>query len=237
MMSPQMRCTAILILLLAAAPVAAADLCADSRIPAPAVKHREACKSEDYPLQRAGGTATATLVRLTDGMKYSGGGYGSGGTPINRFFLRTPEDRIVALGSDLPQLHSLNARFHILQGLGIEPGRAGGLEAIPEKELYTRVLREDAARGVCVIYRMRPPLRGEVLDCDGTSASGEVSYAPGTLPWRQAIATACRGDACDPGTVRASRIARGADGALRYVVELPGGRQISVNAATGKAER
>lgn len=215
----------------------AADLCADSRIPRPRVEHADACSAEVFALARPGGMTTATLVRLLDGVKYGGGGYGASGTPLHRFFLRTPEDRIVPLGTDLPQLHSPQTRFAILGGLGIEPRLAGGLDGIAEKDLYTRVLREDAKRGICVLYRMRAPLRGEILDCDGHPASGEAGYEPGTTTWRQAYDAACRhlgGVACELKDARAIRVARTPGGALHYLVEFRSGGRFSVSAATGE---
>ena len=223
---------------LAAAADPAADLCADRRIPKPMVQRADACTAEVVPLERPGGMTTATLVTLLDGVKYSGGGYGAGGTAIHRYFLRTPEDRILALG-DPPQIHSLETRLAILRALGIEPGRAGGLDGIAENDLYTRVFREDAKRGVCVIYRMRAPLRGDILDCEGHPASGEAGYAPGTTTWRQAYAAACGrlgGVACELKDARAIRIVRGSGGALRYDVEFLAGTRVSVDAASGRVE-
>jgi len=214
------------------------NLCADSRIPKPMVQRPDACTAEEVPLERPGGMTTATLVTLLDGAKYAGGGYGAGGTQIHRYFLRTPEDRILTLG-DPPQMHSLITRLAILQALGIEPGHAGGLDGIAEKDLYTRVFREHPTRGVCVIYRMRAPFRGDVLDCEGHPASGEASYAPGTTTWRQAYAAACGylgGVACDLKEARAIRIVRGPDGALHYDVEFVAGARLRVSAG-GKIER
>jgi hypothetical protein len=200
------------------------------------VPRADACTTEVFPLERPAGMTTATLVTLLDGVKYAGGGYGAGGTPIHRYFLRTPEDRILALG-DPPQIHSLETRLAILRALGIEPGYAGGLDGIAEKDLYTRVFREDAKRKVCVIYRMRAPLRGDVLDCEGHPASGEADYAPGTTTWRQAYAAACGrlgGVACDLKEARAIRIARSADGALYYDVEFRAGARLRVSADGGR---
>jgi hypothetical protein len=215
-----------------------ADLCADSRIPKPMVQRADACTTQVFPLERPGGMTSATLVTLIDGVKYAGGGYGAGGTIIHRYFLRTPEDRILTLG-DPPQIHSLETRLAILRALGIEPGYAGGLDGIAENDLYTRVFREDPKRGVCVIYRMRAPLRGEILDCEGHPASGEASYAPGTTTWRQAYAVACGrmgGVNCDLKEARAIRILRGPDGALHYEVEFVAGARLRVSAG-GKIER
>ena len=242
-MKPSALAIAALLTLLGTAPcqgAPAGDPCADSRIPSPVFKHPDACKFENFPLQRPGAMVTATLVRLIDGYKSGGDGGGySGPVAITRYFLRTPEDRIVSLSDSLPQLHSARTRFHILATLGIQPLLAGGLDAIQEKDLYTRVLREDARRGICVIYRMRAPYRGEVVDCDGESATGEASYEPGTLTWRQSFDTACRhlgGVACDLKEARAIRITRNADGALRYVVDFRMGAQVGVNAVTGRVE-
>jgi hypothetical protein len=232
-------------LLIAAAPGlhAQSRLCDDSRIPRPQVQRPDACTVEYFELERGGGNAggkgTVAVVRLLDGIKYGGGGnYGSSGTLIARHFLRTPDDRIVPMG-DMPQKHSLVARFAVLQGLGIVPMNAGGLDAIPEKDLYTRLLREDGSKGLCMVYRMRAPLNGEIVDCDGNGVSGEASYAPGTTTWRQAFDLACRqmgGVNCDLKEARAVRVERAADGALGYLVEFRSGARIRVNAANGEAK-
>ena len=148
------------------------------------------CRPFPVKYRESGHTADALVIELQGELVRDGDVLDS----KNDFFLKLPNGEVVELGHFLPlrnHLLSHAAELHIVNSLGIDPSKAGGLCCIDFKFFQSRAIEKKNDR-YCVVYDMSHPFHGSFQDCDGVSVpSGEIGYAENVVSWKEAREMAC----------------------------------------------
>jgi hypothetical protein len=160
------------------------DLCADARVRT--VERQYSCRTHQVRFQARDRIEPVQLAQIHDGTAFSG----DAGRATYRYFLRTPEDEVIDLGRFHPWTNHI-PMIRIERGVGVYDGRVRGASEDRHFELY-EVLIEPVGSRYCLLYRMKPPFRGELRDCDGISEpQGEVGYSQGVVEAQKAWLKPC----------------------------------------------
>jgi hypothetical protein len=155
------------------------DPCGDARLPA-----ARDCKAEPVLYLALDKLDRAVLVSADVGVVRGGDDL----TPVPHYFLRTPEGQIVSLG-EFSQGMDVFTSLIIERQLGIRMMGTAGLDYSIFRD---RIVVQKNPQQYCVLSRMKPPLVGEIEDCDGNALPpARIGYAPQALSATAAMAKVC----------------------------------------------
>lgn len=192
--------SAFIVLIVPSSSAAQADFCDDPRIVAEIAKFkptiqngfsvgRPGCFVRTTPFREANGIRTIPLAWVVRTARWD---YDLLAIEYDVFAL-VPDDQILNLGHfrAIPA-PSMRAEAYSLERLDIEASRAGGTAGFPFDLIFSHVL-ERRESGLCVVYTMKAPFRGEFLDCNGyDEPTGDVGYDEGIISWSEAREISCQ---------------------------------------------
>lgn len=149
---------------------------------------------------------------------------------VNRYALETPDGVIHDVDEFKPWARSL---FNLIWMNALEMRRVYSATSSGGDELYERVIVKQEQQ-FCVLYKMRPPLQGSVLDCGAPyldmirNFNHSISWSSKVLPPKDAWLEACKlflggkTENCRENYVNhsATIVRRTKEGELNYIVEL-----------------
>jgi hypothetical protein len=191
---------ALIVLIVLSSSAVQADFCADPRIVAEIAKFKPTiqngfsvggpgCSVRSAPFREAGEIHTIPLAWVVRTARWD---YDLLAIEYDVFAL-VPDNQILNLGHfrAIPA-PSMRAEAYSLESLGIDASRAGGTAGFPFDLIFTHVL-ERRESGLCVVYTMSTPFRGEFLDCNGyDEPTGDVGYEEGIISWSDAREISCQ---------------------------------------------
>jgi len=193
----------------------AAGVCEDPQFPK-AIEPRE-CRVFYLKLDNGRETTTVNVIQIGVARISSGGA-----DPIlYRHFLVKPGVATIDLG-EFPQFEGRQIQPLIFRKLGLEAlWRSWRLDS---QIVFERSLSESGGK-YCLIYTLKHPFVGSLMDCGSQELSSDIGYAANTRTPEQAQQAICAsfgrdaGAPCPTGDDQAAtlRLRRAADGQLQYV--------------------
>ena len=188
------------------------ELCGDPILAA--ASKDGSCRSESFSYRSQGRTGQASLATVSTDSSVPD-------EPPVKYFLRTPEGQLVALGIFLQK----GPHPSIYDRLGYGVAGGGGLGRTDPSIFYDRVI-EPANGRYCMIYRMKGVFTGELRSCDGIDLEGSAGYAPGVVTQRDAAAMLCNrisaetSQPCDWNSIAVihNALRRASDGTYHYLL-------------------